>query len=261
MRMVFAITMFVAVGCSRNAPDVKDCMRSALASERHWEERSLRWLHSLPVHREEIDKASLEDMLCSFSTNGHRNFKCAVPLFVKFSKDRALVEDRSVGRLVDLRGNADYSYGLEMVLFGDECAVLSNRMYFCYREEGSGQVVVWSRRLDNVHAWSSPCPTADMRLSGDIGVFSVERRGLCPVFLGDEGYGIEQFLRKVLAGSAELYWWCGQWCGLCEGKHVYDATAFGRWVECNRDFIVPMRLVFSVGEAFIFSADPKPRYK
>lgn len=255
MRVFALMVLIFAVGCTKSEIDISDCIQSAIATENYWEKRSLYWLNCPSPYKSEIDQSGLDDVSHYFVTNISARFKCAVPLFVKFSKDCSLKENRSNGRLVDVRNNVDYQYCLELILLGNDSAVLSNRLYFCYKNECTNQVVVWSRRLDNIHAWYTPYPSIEKQLKDDIGVFDITRRGLCPLFLGDDDYNVERFLKYVIDGKTTLYWWCGQWCGLCEGKHIYDSGVFEKWVESNRHFLVPMRVVFSVGDTFIFSID------
>lgn len=259
MKVLTIIAMAIAVGCTQDAVDVSGCIKSALASEVYWEEMSLRWLTEPSVYRTAMDTPKLDAMAHNFVTNISMRFKCAVPLFIKFSKDRSLKEDRSADHLVDVRNNVDYPYCLEMILVGNAEALLSNRLYFCRKADNGEHIVVCARRIDNIHAWYSPSPSLEKRLVDDIGMFDVRRRGLCPVFLGDDEYDIEQFLRKFVDGGTALYWWCGQRGPVCEGKHIYDACAFEKWVERNKDFLVPMRIVFSVGDTFIFSIDSSER--
>ena len=255
MRTLSLMVIVLVVGCTKNEVEISDCVRSAIATEDYWEERSLRWLNAPSTYRIEIDQSALDSVAHNFVTNIAKRFKCAVPLFIKFTKDCSLKENRSAGRLFDVRNNTDYPYCLEAILWGNESAVLCNRLYFCHKNECTNQVVVWSRRLDNIHAWYSPYPRVGKRLMDDIGVVDIRRRGLSPLFLGDEEYGVERFLKRVIDGNATLYWWCGQWGGLCEGKHIYDSVMFEKWIENNRCFVIPMHVIFSAGNTFIFSVD------
>ena len=254
MRAYTLMVMIFAAGCAKNEVNISDCIRSAISSENFWEERSLRWLNCPSAYKIEIDQSELYDVSHYFVTNISIRFKCAIPLFVKFSKDLSLKQDRSADRLVDIRNNVDYPYCLDMILLGNESAVLCNCLYFCYEDECTNNVVVWSRRLDNIHAWASHYPTLDKWLMKDIGLFNIARRGLCPVFLGDDAYDIEKFLKQSIVGRAKLYWWCGQ-KGLCEGKHIYDSDKFHKWLENMKCFVFPMRVVFSIENTFIFSVD------
>jgi len=254
MRVCTLMVLVFIAGCANKEVSISDCIRSAISSENYWEERSMRWLNCSSPYKIGVDQSGLDAVANYFVTNISTQFKCAVPLFVKFSKDLSLKQDRSADRLVDIRNNADYPYCIDMILLGNASALLCNCLYLCYEDKCTNNVVVWSRRLDNIHAWASHYPTLDKQLMNDVGLFNISRRGLCPVFLGDDTCDIEKFLKQSIDGRARLYWWCGQ-KGLCEGKHIYDSAKFHKWLENWKGFVFPMRVVFSVENTFIFSVD------
>ena len=92
------------------------------------------------------------------------------------------------------------------------------------------------------------------RCADDIGVYEIRWSGLAPIFINEDAYGIEQFLKQTMTGNATLCWDSGKW-GLYEGKHVYETERFVRWFDCFRDSLIPLKVIFAAHDTYIFSID------
>ena len=256
-RVFILLVMLVAVGCEKEEhnqiSDIPPIVRSARTTEKYWEERLLRWVEPTSMHKDKVDNELLENLLSHFVTNTASYFKCSVPLFIKFAKDYSIRKDRSDGRFSDIRENPDYPYTIEALLFGNGDAILQNRLYFTF--SSNEHVTVWSRRIDNLDSSISFRPRKEKTYRDDMGVYSLNKEGLAPIFLGDENFCLDDFLNQVLSRQSRLYWWCGLWSGLSEGKHIYNRDEFEQWIAFSPHLVVPLKVVFAAHNTYVFSID------
>lgn len=255
VRKSLLLVVLLALGCVKDPEvcvSVADCVQSTIEREKYWESRILRWIHPSDVFTNAVDRVRLERILMNFTTNLH----CcgAVPMLVKFSKDATLCESRKEGAVVDVRGNPDYSFEMRVLLFGGDDDLLSNRLYFCFPD--SQLTVIWSRTLESIHSFAKFNPRLEKLHREGFGLYSMTWRGLSPVFLGDDSFCLDDFLKRAVSGTADLYWDCGVWNGIPEGKGVYRREIFERWIDAH-DKRIPLEIVFSAHDTYIFAVGGK----
>lgn len=256
MRFVFValITVFFS-GCEKKeAPKtrtIESCVMEAVSLEKTWEKTAERWLFSgtNDVFRQSVDSASLIE-LCDFREKEIAlRYDCSVPLFVKVVENHSKKQESTVF-LDDVRGNPDFRFEIEFVLWGRKASLLLNRLYFVLNRDG--KTVVCSRRCDVIHARSKSYPSEEALYDGDMGVYSVFRGELVDVFLGDRNYNLKSFIQEVLSGKAKLYWDCGIRKGIHEGIHVYENERFEEWLAHAVD-LIPLNVVFKSSNTVIFA--------
>lgn len=251
--------LMCAAGCTDNdtgkaavSADLNGCVRSAIDLANLWMERVTRWVRPEQVHRFAFRESDLVDTAARFATNTLPTINCVSPLFVKFERSMRVKSRVDDGRLIDLRGNADGRFAIEALAFGSRTEMTGNRLYFILN---NGNVsTAWVRRFDNLLEGMGCYPQVQC-IDGDpaaMGLFEIRWSGIAPIFIGEDGYDLECFLRLVTSGDARLYWGSGRF-GLHEGKHVYEAERLARWIECFSDSIVPLRVVFAANDTYVFS--------
>ena len=257
------VLTLLGCGCGReNASehgDLDKCVRAATESYEKRVKRIMRWVKPENVLRDEIDEKLLKQKAeLLLGADASPCYKTSIPLYVRFQKHKELnVEDGADrGRDIDKR------FDLDATLFGLRDSLLDNRLYFVFH--GTNHVVVWSRLVGNVSAkymgLTSVLKANSKNDSGeDISVFRVAWSALNPMFLGDELYGIDDFLKRLTKRDAALYWSLGK-DGLYEGKHIYAADAFEAW-HGSCDTLMPLKMVFATSNTVMLSlgeADMSP---
>ena len=262
--VVVLAAMLGFAGCEgEESVRLSDEIRSVANIEKKWERGCLRWRKAKCRYRADVDTTAMIRAAHDFADTEWMHADSAVPLLLKFSRDRSIKAEKTHERLVDLRGNPDGQYCITALIFGTRAGIMSNSLCFCFPD--AGRVAVWSRRFDRMDSWSrsSPFQLQAGRISDipfdDLGVFSASWSGLRPVFLGMDGFALEDFLRGVEERGLKLYWCQGKMGGVGEGMHLCDARAFEDFI-LGTECIIPLELVFAADDTYIFSMRDKASF-
>ena len=259
MRLCLMGILVAVVGCTDNGKrndtavtNVDCCVRESIELTEHRIERVMRWVKPEQVYRDAICESNLVEVANRFITNTIPRINCVSPLFVKFEKSRRDKPVKDYGQLLDLRGNKDGQYVIEALVIGKQDVLLDNRLYFIFNQDNV--TTTWVRRLDNVLAGMGCSPQLHpiARCADNIGSYEIRWSGIAPIFIGEDGYGLEYFLRQVMSGNATLCWGSGK-CGLYEGKHVYETDRFIKWFNTFRDSLIPLKVIFATHDTYVFS--------
>ena len=251
--LILCIALIGCSGDNTKVSDLDDCVHEAILRENYMIRRRMRWIRSDNAYHDDISFNALIDAVHFFSTNTALYRKCAVPLFVRFEKGNISKRNVGSGRLLDIRGNSDYPFRMEMSLLGEVDSLLDNRLYFIFPQTNT--TVVWSRLVNAICADMYSIPRLEQQCTNGMGVYAIRRSFLAPVFLGDDAYSLEDFLKCAATREVQLYWHCGKW-GLSEGKHVYEKQQLVSWLDYWKDALIPMKVIFSAYGTYIFSVAP-----
>lgn len=262
MRFCMIGILMVVIGCTDNGASVDDsitnvdaCVRDAIRHNDIQIERIMRWVKAEDAYFSAVHESNLVDVVNRLVTNAMPRINCVAPLFVKFEKSlRKKPFNEDYGGLLDLRGNEDGQFVIEALVIGKRDVLLNNRLYFILNQDAA--TTIWVRRLDNIlkGMGCSPKLHSIARCADDIDAYEIHWSGLAPIFINEDAYGIENFLKQAMAGNATLCWGSGKW-GLYEGKHVYETERFVRWFDCFRDSLVPLKVIFAAHDTYVFSID------
>lgn len=266
MRICMIGILMAVMGCTDNVAhhdvavtNVNSCVREAIELTEHSIERIMRWVKPEEAYRNSVNESNLVEVANCFVSNTMPRINCVAPLFVKFEKSlRKKPFKEDYGGLRDLRENEDGQFEIEAFVIGKRDVLLDNRFYFIFNQ---GDVTTaWVRRFDNIRAGMgcSPKLRSIARCTDDIGAYEIRWSGLAPIFINEDAYGIEHFLKQAMSGNATLCWGSGKW-GLYEGKHVYETERFVRWFDCFRDSLIPLNVIFAARDTYIFSIDVNQR--
>lgn len=253
MKKLLSMMLLVfLIGCLEKEPKVEDCMVRASSTAKFWEDEVLKWVKkdSTKIFRDTVEENRLLGFMQHYITNISLHYECAIPLYMKFKHDLSRKRE-SKDRLVDVRGNPDSAFEYEAILFGKDKSLLSNRIYFVYPKGNS--VIVWSRRMDCIHAKYEFLPSLQLPYNPDSGIYHITKKMLSHMFLGNHDYSLKEFVKKVMDKKAFLYWECGIWKGLPEGMHILSADRFKEWVAQGDNMVLQMKVVFHFNNTTIFS--------